>query len=112
MKRLTAKHWMELEDSYGRVGGRTEGPKQIGTLQEDQQSQLTWTLEDSQKLNHQPKNTHWLNLGTTPPHTHTHVAHVGPEQLKWGLFLKLLSVCEIHYPNLALLSGLGGRRSA
>jgi hypothetical protein len=35
---------MELEDSYGRIGGRIATPKGIGTPQEDQQNQLTWTL--------------------------------------------------------------------
>jgi hypothetical protein len=40
----TAKQWMELGDSYGRLGGRIVGPKGIGTPQEDQQSQLTCTL--------------------------------------------------------------------
>ena len=29
---------------YGRIGGRIVAPKEIGTLQEDQWSQLTWTL--------------------------------------------------------------------
>ena len=36
--------------------------KEIGNPQEDQQSQLTWTLGDSQSLNHQPKNIHGLDL--------------------------------------------------
>jgi hypothetical protein len=35
---------MELEDSYGRIRGRIEALKGIGTPQEDQQNQLTWTL--------------------------------------------------------------------
>jgi hypothetical protein len=30
--------------------------KRIGTAHEDQQSQLTWTLEGSQRLSHQPTN--------------------------------------------------------
>jgi hypothetical protein len=37
--------------------------KQRWTLQEDQQSQLTWTIGSSQRLSHQPKNTHRLELG-------------------------------------------------
>ena len=32
--------------------------------QEDQQCQLTWTLGDSQRLNHQPKSIHRLDLCT------------------------------------------------
>jgi hypothetical protein len=35
--------------------------------------------------------------------------HVSPEQLQGGLSLKLLHICGIHSPNLALLSGLSGR---
>jgi hypothetical protein len=38
---------MELGDSYGRKG-RTAALKGIGTPQEDQENQLTWTLEGSQ----------------------------------------------------------------
>jgi hypothetical protein len=33
---------MELEDSYGSIGGRITGLK--GTPQEDQQSHLTWII--------------------------------------------------------------------
>jgi hypothetical protein len=49
---------MELGDSYGRIGGRIDykALKGIGTPQENQQNQLTWTLGGSQRLNHQPKN--------------------------------------------------------
>jgi len=35
----------------------------IGTPKEDQQGQLTWTLEVSQGLNHQPKSIQVLDLG-------------------------------------------------
>lgn len=38
-------------------------PKEIETLQEDHQSQLTWTVGGSHGLNHQPKSEHRLNLG-------------------------------------------------
>jgi len=31
MQTLTAKQWMELGDSYGRIGGRMAGPKGIRT---------------------------------------------------------------------------------
>jgi hypothetical protein len=42
MQTPTAKQQMQLRDSYGRMGKKFR--KEIGTLQEDQQSQLTWTL--------------------------------------------------------------------
>ena len=38
-------------------------PKRIGMPQKEQQSQLTWALVGSQKLNHQPKSIHSLDLG-------------------------------------------------
>ena len=44
MQTPTAKQWMGLGDSYRRIGGRIATSKGIGTLQEDQQSQLAWTL--------------------------------------------------------------------
>jgi hypothetical protein len=44
MQTTTAKHWMEFGNTYGRTGGRIKVPMGIGTPQEDQQSQLTWTL--------------------------------------------------------------------
>ena len=44
--------------------------KGIGTPQEDQQNQLTWTLDSSQKLNHQPKSMYELDQIPLPlaPH--------------------------------------------
>ena len=56
----TDNHWAEVKNSYGRVGGRLKALKGIETLREDQQNQLTWTSESSQKLSHQPKNTNRL----------------------------------------------------
>jgi hypothetical protein len=44
MQTPTDKQWMELGDCYGRIGGRIVAPKGIGTPQEDQQNQITWTL--------------------------------------------------------------------
>ena len=44
MQTSTTKQWMELGDSYRRIGGRIAAPKGIRTPQEDQQNQLTWTL--------------------------------------------------------------------
>ena len=43
----------------------------IGTPEEDQQRQLTWTAEDSQKLNHQPRSIHRLDLPIPHPLLHT-----------------------------------------
>ena len=40
--------------------------RKMRTPQEDKQSQLTWTLGGLQRLNHQPKSRHGLDLG--PPH--------------------------------------------
>ena len=36
--------WMEIGYSYGRIGGRIVTLNETRTLQEDQHSQLTWTL--------------------------------------------------------------------
>ena len=44
MQTPTAKQWMEIVDSYGRIGRRIEAQKGIETPQEDQQCQLTWTI--------------------------------------------------------------------
>lgn len=41
METPTAKQWIELGDSYGRVGGKIVSPEEEGTPQESQQSQLT-----------------------------------------------------------------------
>jgi hypothetical protein len=40
----TGKLWMELGDSYGRIGNRIVGPKGKETSQDDQHSQLTWPV--------------------------------------------------------------------
>ncbi|EDL37377.1 mCG1046215, partial [Mus musculus] len=69
--------------------------KEIGTLQEDQQSQLTWTTRGSQKLNHQPKSIHRLDLGLL-----AHMEQICSlvfmwisQQLEQGLSLNLLPAC-------------------
>ena len=51
------------------LGEGLSGTKRTGTLQEDQESQLTWTLGGSQRVNHQPKSKHQLDLG--PLHIHS-----------------------------------------
>jgi hypothetical protein len=63
MEGPTAKHYMELRKSNGRVWGRIDGSKRIGILQEEQKSQLTWTLGGSQRLNHQRKSEYEMDLG-------------------------------------------------
>jgi len=99
---------MELEDFYGRVGIRIGGLKGIGTAQENQQSQLTWTFGA-------PRN--WTTnqityMGWTHIAHMQHGLHVDPDQLEQGLFQKLLSVCGICSSTSAALSGLSGRGCA
>jgi hypothetical protein len=63
----------QVGPSPGKVSGKrlikTEGsyPEGIWTLQEDQQSQVTWTLRGFQRLKHQPKSIQGLDPG--PSHT-------------------------------------------
>jgi hypothetical protein len=57
---------MEFRDSYGRVGGRIEGPEGDGNPTGDQQSQLTQTSRSSQRLRHKPKNKTLKGLKETP----------------------------------------------
>jgi hypothetical protein len=47
---------MKNRKSCRRVGRGLRDSKGINTLKEVQQSQFTWTFEESQRLNHQPKN--------------------------------------------------------
>jgi hypothetical protein len=49
---------------------RNEGPKGDRTPQEDQQSQIIWTPRGSQRLNHQPKILHELDLALPTPTPH------------------------------------------
>jgi hypothetical protein len=65
-------------------------PEWIGTPQEDQQSQLTWTLGGSQRLSYQPKSIYGLDLTPSP----TYVAdvqlnlHKGPPTIGAGAILE------------------------
>ena len=57
--RYTAKEWMELEDSYGRIGGRTtglEGDRNSTGKPTESTNLDTW---GSQRLSQQPKNLDW-----------------------------------------------------
>ena len=65
MQTPTAKQWMELGNFYGRIGGRIAAPKGIGTPQEDQQSQLTLWLSESE-----PPTKEHTQAGPKPPHTY------------------------------------------
>jgi hypothetical protein len=83
--------------------------KGIGAPQEDQQSQLTWTLG---ALKSEPPTKEHTRAGPGP--LCKYVAdvqlglHVGPEQLEQGLSQKLLPVCGICSSSWAPLSGLSG----
>jgi hypothetical protein len=59
----TAKQWMELRNSYGRVGGRIAGPE--GDSNSTGRSTESTNLDPwgSQRLNHQLKSIHGLDLG-------------------------------------------------
>lgn len=52
---------------------RLRNLNRIQIPQEDQHSQLTWTLGGSQRLNHQQKSLQELDVA---PHKHTCAAHV------------------------------------
>jgi hypothetical protein len=43
MQTTTAKQWMEIRDSYGRMGGMIAAPR--GIPLENKHNQLTWILE-------------------------------------------------------------------
>jgi hypothetical protein len=58
----TAKQWMELGDSYGRIGGMISGPKGDKNSTEKPES-TNLDLRGSQILNHQTNNIHRLDLG-------------------------------------------------
>jgi hypothetical protein len=82
------KQWMELGDSYGKIGGETVGPKwdRISMGRPTEPSNLD--PGGSQGLNHQPKRPHtWA--GRWP--LHTYVADVcllrpgsSPNHSLWG----------------------------
>jgi hypothetical protein len=88
------------------LGEILRAPKEIGTPQEDQQSQLTWIIGCSKRLSHQVQSIHGLD-----PVTPLYVAdvqlglHMGHEQLepcypKAGAYVDSI-------PTTQLLSKLG-----
>jgi hypothetical protein len=62
------------------LGERLKAPKRIGTLQENIKSQLTWTLQGSQRWNHQPDYKHGQDLGpcTYVADVQLGLHHMGP----------------------------------
>jgi hypothetical protein len=82
-------------------------PKGVGTPQEDQQNQLTWTLGALRDLNHQPKNIHRLDLGLT-----IHIWQLCSLVFEWVLKKAIpKAVCGIFSTNWPALSGLSGKGS-
>ena len=95
MQTPTAKQWMELGDSNGKIEGRIAGlyGDRNSTGRQTESTNLDpW---GSQSLNHQPKNTYGLDLGL-PTFMYLLDLHVGPEQLEQGLSQKLLPICGIY----------------
>ena len=118
MQRPKAKFWTELRNSYVIVGDGSGAPEGIGTSQEDQHSQLTWTLVGFQRLNNQPNNKHGLDLvPLSKPSTHMKqmcslIFMWVPQHLKLGLSLNLLLAYGSHFLNWVTWSGLSGRGCA
>ena len=111
MQRPTVKHWVDIGDSYGRVGGRIEVPKRdINSVGEKKRVNQPEPLGLSET--EQPNKRSYTGLTWT---SWWYVAdvqlglYVGAKQLEWDLSLKLLLISEICSPNLAVLSGLSGR---
>ena len=93
-------------NAYGRRGERIAEPEEIGTPQEDQQSQV-WTLWAEPPT----KEHSWASPRS--PCTHgadEHLElHVDPKKLEWGLSQKLLPICGI-CSSWAVLSVLSRER--
>jgi hypothetical protein len=69
MQIFTLNQWTEVGDPCGWIRERVEEAEEGETLQEDQQSQITWTLKISQTLDHQPGSIHQMKWG--PQHIYT-----------------------------------------
>ena len=84
------------------LGEGLKNSEVIGSPQEDQQSQLTWTFGDSQRLSHQPKSIHGLDLSFYPTYgvEMQFGYHVGPSTTGASILLCCLPV------DLVLLTGL------
>ena len=84
------------------MGERFRDQKSTGTVQEDQQNQLTWTLGDPQRLNHQPKSMYGLDLD------HLYICsdeqlslHAGPPTTGAGAVLEPTVCLPVDYISLA-----------
>lgn len=93
------------------LGDELKALKGIGTSQEDQENQLTWTSGSSQRLSHQQKIIHGLDCA--PPQAHKEqMCSSGsmwvPQQLEQGgAVLKAVAWLWNPFLNRAGLSGLG-----
>ena len=96
------------------LGEGLRDPEGIASPQEDQQNQLTWTFGGSQRLNHQPKSIHRLDLAPHPMYVQmcSLVFMWVPQQLERGLSLTLLPGCRSCSFNWAASSGLSERGCA
>ena len=104
---------------YGRAEEGLQAPEGTGTPQEDQQSQLTWTLGGSQRLNHQPKSIHGLDLVLPCICSKCPAWSSCDSPNNWsgggsgaGCSLTLFPNCRSCSCNWAALSGFYGRRCA
>lgn len=66
MQELITKHKQSSKSLVEEFLERLREPEGIKTPQKYQKCQLTWTLGDSQRLNHQSKPLHWLDLAPFP----------------------------------------------
>ena len=88
---------------YTRVGERTQGTEGIGTPQDNQQSQLTWTSGNSQSLSQQPKNTDCMKWSSC--HIYSICAAQSPSgpPATGAETLLNASACLSRLPSLALV---------
>jgi hypothetical protein len=63
----TAKQWMELGDSYRRIGRRIAGFLGDRGFTGRPRESTDFDSWGSQRLNYQPKNIHRLDLGPSAP---------------------------------------------
>ena len=109
MQSPTAKYLMELSGSLvEELGEGFRNLKRIGTLQEDQQSQLTLIRGGSQRLNYQTKSKHQLDLAhATPPCSHVEDVqlglHVGPPRTGEWAVPESVACLWILFPSLGFL---------
>jgi hypothetical protein len=99
-RHLQPNRWSTLIQE---LGAGLKVLKGIGTPQEDQQNQLTWTSGSSQRLSQQQKNTQGLDLG--PWHICSRHAAWSPCDLPETWVETLLKP----FPNRTALSGLSGK---